>query len=130
MSNRERIEALKRLYKQDLLERQKVLEKVKRLSHLKKIEHALQILEGVTKKLNEPDFWIEQLNAQSALNEAMLDIALEEERKKMPIASSPTPQKEERTASLQKRPEFMVSDEGNGAVSESSSSKSLGDVEL
>lgn len=131
-SNCKRIEELKQLYKQEFLKQKQVLERLKRTKHLKHIEYALQKLEGIKEKLNEPDYWIEQLNQKSSIAEAMLDIIMEAE--KSSSSNNSTSSVEENTQSPSKTIDTFTSSEESPSpfneTSEPPSSKTLDDLEL
>lgn len=79
MTGEEKRRKLKEQFKRDLKMRQEYLEKVKKLRQMRNVNKALT---DMTDAFNDDsDQWIEQLNQGTALSEAKLDMALEQEQR-------------------------------------------------
>lgn len=77
MTGEEKRQQLKEQYKQDLIQRKAFLEKVRQLSKIQRINKALSDMESAITG-DDSDEWIQKLNQDSAINEAQLDMALDQ----------------------------------------------------
>ena len=76
MTGEEKRKILKEQYKQDLIKRREFLEKTRKLQRLQKMNQALSEMKAGLQ--DDSDEWIDQLNQETALTEAKLEISMEE----------------------------------------------------
>ena len=76
MTGEEKRRILKEQYKQDLIKRKEFLEKARKLQRLQKMNQALNEMKAGLQ--DDSDEWIDQLNQETALTEAKLEVSMDE----------------------------------------------------
>lgn len=75
MTGEEKRRQLKEQYKAELAKRKEILDQAKKLRKMQRINHALNEMKAALN--DDSDEWIEQLNRESALTEAKLDVMMD-----------------------------------------------------